>query len=447
MKTGKRVLSLLLVAALLLSTSVAVFAEAVLAIDIATLPAKLTYTEWEALDVTGGELTVYYSGSQEVIPITEDMVTGFDSNVLGTQTLTVSYAGAVCTYDVLITILAAMAEQESRTISTNIKWAYQRKFQAGDIVLNTGLMLGYRKVGKDEKGHGVYEIYEPEAEIVRRIYRDFISGITVTRICRNLEADGIPTPLGKQRWHSTVIENILTNEKYTGNAVLGKTYKPDVLTKKRLKNDGEKAPMYYVEGTHPAIVDMETFRLAKAELDRRKAAGSRTVGTSRFTSKYPFSGLLICGECGAVLRRHVRTMGAGNKVASWACRARVSEGRAVCDSHHVREDVLERTYTAALRKMADDAAEIIEAVRDGARSVIEPDNAAKLAAVEQEIIALQEKALGLHKEKQNGTIAESVYTAAIKECSKRMQELESAQADMQTAANRYAEVKAWIDAF
>lgn len=109
MKTGKRVLSLLLVAALLLSTSVAVFAEAVLAIDIATLPAKLTYTEWEALDVTGGELTVYYSGSQEVIPITEDMVTGFDSNVLGTQTLTVSYAGAVCTYDVLITPKPASA--------------------------------------------------------------------------------------------------------------------------------------------------------------------------------------------------------------------------------------------------------------------------------------------------------------------------------------------------
>ena len=87
MKTGKRVLSLLLVAVLLLSTSAAVFAETVLAIDIATLPDKLTYTEGGALDVTGGELTVYYSGSQEVIPITEDMVTGFDSTVLSTQTL------------------------------------------------------------------------------------------------------------------------------------------------------------------------------------------------------------------------------------------------------------------------------------------------------------------------------------------------------------------------
>lgn len=87
MKIGKRILSLLLVIALLLSTQVVVFAETVLAIDIATLPTKLTYTEGETLDVAGGELTVYYSGSQEIIPITEDMVTGFDSTVLGTQTL------------------------------------------------------------------------------------------------------------------------------------------------------------------------------------------------------------------------------------------------------------------------------------------------------------------------------------------------------------------------
>ena len=109
MKTEKRILSLLLAVALLLSTSLTVFAETVLAIDIATLPTKLTYTEGESLDVTGGELTVYYSGGQKTIPITEDMVTGFDSTVTDTQTLTVSYAGVTCTYDVLITPKPASA--------------------------------------------------------------------------------------------------------------------------------------------------------------------------------------------------------------------------------------------------------------------------------------------------------------------------------------------------
>ena len=118
--------------------------------------------------------------------------------------------------EVLLTILAAMAEQESRTISSNIKWAYQRRFQDGNVLLNTGMMLGYRKTGKDTNGHDVYEINEEEADIVRRIYREYVAGITVTQICRRLEADEIPTKLGRKKWYPTVILSVLSNEKYTG---------------------------------------------------------------------------------------------------------------------------------------------------------------------------------------------------------------------------------------
>ena len=111
--------------------------------------------------------------------------------------------------EVLLTILAAMAEQESRTISSNIKWAWQRKFQKGDIILNTGLMLGYRKIGKDDEGHDVYEINEEEAEIVRRIYREFIAGYSITQIAKRLQADGVKTKLGRESWRHNVIESIL----------------------------------------------------------------------------------------------------------------------------------------------------------------------------------------------------------------------------------------------
>lgn len=219
--------------------------------------------------------------------------------------------------EVLITILAAMAEQESRTMSTNIKWTYQKKFKNGEVILNTGLMLGYTKAGKkDAEGREIYEINEAEAEIVRRIYREYLAGITITRICRGLEADGIPTKLGKSKWRVSVIRSILTNEKYTGDAVLGKTFKPDVLSKYRQKNNGQ-APMYYAEGTHPAIIDKEMFEMVKVEMQRRKDEKDTSVGSSRYTSKYPFSGLLICGECGHKLRRHVRTVGSGIRRSWW----------------------------------------------------------------------------------------------------------------------------------
>lgn len=249
--------------------------------------------------------------------------------------------------EVLLTILAAMAEQESRTISSNIKWAWQRKFQKGDVILNTGLMLGYRKIGKDDEGHDVYEINEEEAEIVRRIYREFIAGYSITQIAKRLQADGVKTKLGKENWRHNVIESILTNEKYTGNALLGKTFKPDVLTKYRQKNDGKKAPIYYVEGSHPAIIEKGLFDLAQQEMQRRRDANDNKVGGGRYSSRYPFSGMLVCGICGSKLRRQVRTMGSGKRTASWGCCNRINNGRAECDSHHVNEEVLEATYLTA----------------------------------------------------------------------------------------------------
>lgn len=124
--------------------------------------------------------------------------------------------------EVLLTILAAIAEQESRTISSNIKWAYRKRFESGNVLINTGLLLGYRKMGKDKDGFDEYEIAEEEAEIVRRIYREYLGGMTVTRICRNLEADGIPTKLGHTHWYARTVMNILSNEIYTGNATMGK---------------------------------------------------------------------------------------------------------------------------------------------------------------------------------------------------------------------------------
>ena len=299
--------------------------------------------------------------------------------------------------EVLLTILAAMAEQESRTMSNNIKWAYQKKFEKGEVTINTGLMLGYTKNGKDEDGRAVYAIVEEEAEIIRRIYREYLNGSTVTQIIHGLEEDGVKTKRGTEKWYHTAVTSILTNEKYTGNAYLGKTYKPDVLSKKRYRNDGEKAPMYYAENSHPAIVTMEMFNMVKLEMERRKTEKEKAVGNTRYTSKYPFSGILICGTCGSRLRRHVRKTGSGKLVPSWGCSNRILNGREVCDSYHVNEDVLYATYHAAVQAMVEDAGSIrtLESARE---KELQPRNKAAMDEVEQQIIELQERVLDLHKQ-------------------------------------------------
>ena len=159
--------------------------------------------------------------------------------------------------------------------------------------------------------------------MVRRIFREYIAGIPVPQICKGLEADGIKTKRGSAQWHTNAVLGIIKNEKYTGNAILGKTFKPDVLSKKRQKNTGQ-VPMYYAENTHPAIIDQALFDMAQAEMQRRLEEKDAAVGTSRYTSKYPFSGMLVCGTCGHRLRRHVRTVGSGKRVPAWGCANRIS---------------------------------------------------------------------------------------------------------------------------
>lgn len=349
--------------------------------------------------------------------------------------------------EVLLAILSAMAEQESRTISSNIKWAWQRKLQSGEVTLNTGLMLGYRKVGKDENGHNMYEIIEEEAEVIRRIYREYLNGNSLAGICRILNEEGIPTKQEKGTWKYGTVMGILTNEKYAGNALLGKTWKPDVLSKYRRKNDGSQSPIYYAENTHPAIVDKDTFDMVQREIQRRRNAKDEAVGTGKYSSRYPFSGLLVCGICGHKLRRQVRTVGSGKKVPSWACSNRVVNKREVCDSHHVREDVLEATYIAAMRVIMNTSAEVTDAIRSSAAAVMEAEDKAKLQAIESEIISIQEEALALHKSKQRMEVVQAEYDARKKELQEAMAAKEAERAALEDTTLKYAEVRTWLKAF
>lgn len=339
--------------------------------------------------------------------------------------------------EVLLTILAAMAEQESRTMSTNIKWSYQKKFQNGEVILNTGMVLGYKK-----SKTGDYVIAEEEAEIVRRIFREYVAGIPAPQICRRLEADGIKTKRGSVKWSTNAVLGIIKNEKYTGNAILGKTYKPDVLSKRRMKNTGQ-APMYYVENTHPAIIEQELFDMAKTEMQRRLEEKDAAVGTSRYTSKYPLSGLLICGTCGHRLRRHVRTVGSGKRVPAWGCANRILNGRGVCDSHHVNEDVLEQTLRAAF----DGMEEALDAVKESCAVILDTGSREELDQVQQEIVAIQEAVLNLHKDQQQGKISNTDYELQILSYSQRMEELQARQKELKETAGRYAEVKYWLEAY
>ena len=151
------------------------------------------------------------------------------------------------TGELLITILSSQAQEESRNLSENTRWGLIRRFENGIISVNHNKFLGYTK---DENGELV--IVPEEAELVRRIFRLYLEGASILKITRILESEGIKTVTGKDKWHYSVIEKMLQNEKYMGDALLQKTYTIDFLTKKRVKNQGI-VPQYYIEDNHEEI--------------------------------------------------------------------------------------------------------------------------------------------------------------------------------------------------
>lgn len=220
-----------------------------------------------------------------------------------------------------------------------------------------------------------------------------------------------------------------------------------MLSKSRQKNDGKKAPIYYAENTHPAIIEQGVFELAKKEMHRRRENAENQIGGGKYSSQYPFSGMLVCGICGSKLRRHVRTMGSGKRTASWGCCNRIVNGRSECNSHHVNEEMLEATYLAAMRQLIDGADEVVEAVREGAALTLEPENKAAIERIEAEIIEIQEAALALHKAKQRLEVSDPEYAAKVAEYKDRMKVLETERSELNDTAIRYTEVKEWLNTF
>ena len=221
--------------------------------------------------------------------------------------------------EVLLTIMASLAQQESQSLSQNVKLGIQYRYQQGKVQINHNRFLGYTK---DSDGNLVIE--PEQAEIVRRIYREYLQGLSMDKIAAGLEADGILTGAGKTKWHTSTINKILRNEKYIGDALLQKTYTTDFLTKKRIKNNGT-VPQYYVEGDHEPIIPKDIFLLVQEELVRRRVVHTSDNGKRHcYSCKHCFSQIVICGECGEFFRR-VHWNNRGCKSIVWRCCSRLPQ--------------------------------------------------------------------------------------------------------------------------
>jgi Site-specific recombinases, DNA invertase Pin homologs len=249
--------------------------------------------------------------------------------------------------ELLITLMSSLAQEESRSISENVTWGQRKRMADGRVTIPYKHFLGYRK-GPD----GLPEIVPEEAMLVQRIYRMFIEGISVSRIAKTLTDEGIPTPAGKQKWQNSTIESILTNEKYKGDARLQKKFTTDFLTKKMKVNEGE-VPQYYVRNSHPAIIEPEAWDQVQKEMQKRKANPRQRYCSS------PFSGKILCGDCGCVYGSKVWHSTDQYRRVIWQCNGKF-KGDEKCTTPHLTEDQIKLAFREAVSRLISDRTALLE---------------------------------------------------------------------------------------
>ena len=298
--------------------------------------------------------------------------------------------------EVLITIMASLAQQESQSLSQNVKLGLQYRYQQGKVTVNCNRFLGYTK-GNDGK-----LIIDPEqAEVVKRIYREYLEGSSMDKISAGLEADGILTGAGKEKWHTSTINKILRNEKYMGDALLQKTYTTDFLTKKRIRNNGT-VPQYYVEDDHEAIIPKELFMQVQEELVRRRVVHKSPSGRKRtYSCNHCFAQIIVCGECGELYRR-IHWNNHGRKSIVWRCISRLepTDADMNCTNRTVNETVLEEVTVKALNQILSSRKVFLKQLQENiARAVVMTDTLspdgiqARLEELQNELV----KAVGNQK--------------------------------------------------
>ena len=239
--------------------------------------------------------------------------------------------------ELMLTILASYAQEESLSASENQKWRIKKNFEEG--MPWSGQVLGYKYV------NGVYIVKPEEAEIVRNIFTDYLSGMGIEAIMKKLNAQG-KTSRNGHAWCRSSVRKVLGNYSYTGNLLLQTTFRENHITKKMLPNRGE-LPMYHAENTHEAIISMEDYREVQAEMARRSAKHNKTA---RGPAKYPFTSMIVCGICGKGYRRKVTRTG-----PVWICSTFNIYGKAACASKQIPEGTLEKATAEVLGLDAFDA--------------------------------------------------------------------------------------------
>ena len=336
--------------------------------------------------------------------------------------------------EVLLTIMASLAQQESQSLSQNVKLGFQFRFKQGKISVNHNRFLGYTK---DEDGNLVIE--PDEAKTIKRIFLEFLEGSSLRDIAKGLEKDNILTGAGRKKWIPSSVRRILTNEKYMGDALLQKTYTVDFLNKTRVKNDGI-VPQYYVQDSHEAIIPKNIFMKVQDELTRRANINGNSNKKRIYSSKYALSSLIRCGKCGEIYRRVVYT-NRGVKVPVWRCLTRIEEGPSACNAETLSEELIQEKVLEAINKIIDGKEKIKSITKNNIEKVLIKKSDDNILELDQKMLDIQKEVL----QKANAKEDYSDLALKLEELREEKNEIMLKEAENESLKERLKEMKEFLE--
>ena len=279
------------------------------------------------------------------------------------------------TSESLLAIFSSLAQAESESMSENIKMGREYRYKQGECCYNMGKIFGF-----NQDSNGIVTINEEQAVVVRLIYEGYLNGMSIGGIIKDLQERKIPSPTGKEKWSPGTVERILSSEKYKGDFLARKTFTVDPISKKKKKNTGQVS-QYLITNHHPAIIEPEMFDMVQSEMTRRGCIkkNDKKKHYGKYSGKFPFNNLIICGDCGAKYRRTMWVEKNGEKKPVWRCVNRIQNGKTYCR----RSVSISDTY---LTKKTVEAINIIYKSRSRVKDILKCSIASLMGDAEQPMI-------------------------------------------------------------
>ncbi len=308
--------------------------------------------------------------------------------------------------ELILSVLSGMAQDESVSISKNVKWTIQKRIENGTY------KFGYPPYGYKRDEQGLMVIDPQEAEIIRFIFKSALNGSGTYKIAQLLQERGAPTRKGS-RWSSSTVKGILTNEKYYGAAMFQKTFTDNQF--KRHANNGQ-VDSYFVLDHHEPIISKEDFDKVQQLFQMRIEERGIIKGTGKYHNQYPFSGRIICGECGDKFKRQVYSTD-----INWCCQTHLTD-KSRCSMLFIRDSSIKAAFVTMLNKLIFGCKVILLPLYDSMRISGSDENLKRLHSLKSSLEQNAERKNTLRKLRAQGFIDSVIYNQEISKIEKQSEE-------------------------